>query len=357
MTNLQHITAQVQHNCTISDSRYAGLYSVCGLALRLRDQYKWEKGLDPWVEKEPSEVLDWIGRKEEAWEVLSDRPFNNLLVFGNTYDPFDTRALNRVLHRHGIYYGAGFGPRLKPTFFLSDIENETRINGFSVITLGQERARDLFAAPALTQNGSIIIRKKTAQAILWDQIAYVKKSGRQALQYALKHYGLDKNDQAALQPNLPKLTQEMMGTYLYHETGEISEKVFDREVWREIIGTYPQSPTELFARAIKDLLADTGEKGTLNYIVSNKKSAALGFYIAFQAGVSTVLFPEVVSAFNAFLEEENWDVIDEATVAGYEKACRLAVQITELFKKGKEKSDFEWAEKEIENKLIKPLGL
>jgi hypothetical protein len=357
MTNFQHITAQVQHNCTISDSRYAGLYSVCGLALRLRDLYKWEKGLDPWVEKEPTEVLDWIGRKEEAWEALSDRPFENLLVFGNTYDPFDTRALNRVLHRHGIYYGAGFGPRLKPTFFLSDIDKETRINGFPVTILGQERARDLFAVPALTQDSSVIIRKKTAQAIFWDQIVYVKKSGHRALQYALKQYGLDKNDQAALQSNLSELTQEMMGVYLYHEIGELSENVFDREVWREIIGTYPQSSVELFARAVKDLLADTGEKGTLKYIVSNKKSAALGFYIAFQDGVSKVLFPEVVSAFDAFLSKEIWDVIDDAAVAGYEKACRLAVQMTAFFKKGKEKSDFEWAEKEIANKLMKPLGL
>ena len=71
MTNFQHITAQVQHNCTISDSRYAGLYSVCGLALRLRDQYKWEKGLDPWVEKEPSEVLNW-NRKAES--ILPEPP-------------------------------------------------------------------------------------------------------------------------------------------------------------------------------------------------------------------------------------------------------------------------------------------
>ena len=357
MTNFQHITAQVQHNCTISDSRYAGLYSVCGLALRLRDLYKWEKGLDPWVEKEATEVLDWIGRMEETWEDLIDKPFENLLVFGKTYDPFDTRALNRVLHRHGIHYGAGFGPRLKPTFFLSDIEKEIRINGFPVIILGQERARDLFAVPALTQNSSIIIRKKTAQSIFWDQIVYVKKSGRRALEYALKQFGLDINHAPVLQSNLSELTQEMMGIYLYHEIGELSENVFDREVWREIIGTYPQSPVELFARAVKDLLADTGGKGTFKYIIPNQKSAALGFYVAFQDGVSKVLFPEVVSAFDAFLSKENWDVIDDAVIAGYEKACRLATQMTALFNKGKGKSDFEWAEKEIVNKLMKPLGL
>ena len=59
------ITDQVLENCTISDSRHAGLYSICGLALRLRDLYKWEKGLDPWVEKDSSEVLEWNGVIEE----------------------------------------------------------------------------------------------------------------------------------------------------------------------------------------------------------------------------------------------------------------------------------------------------
>ncbi len=357
MTHLRNIITQVQHNCTVSDSRYAGFYSICGLALRLRDLYKWEKGLDPWVEKEPFEVLAWIGCKEDAWEVLSEKPFEDLLVFGNTYDPFDTLALNRVLHRHGLYYGAGYGPRLKPTFFLSEIERETRINGFPVTILGQELARDLFAVPALTQSRTILIRRKTAQAIFWDQIVYVKKSGRRALQYALKQYGLDINDQAALQPNLPELIQEMMGIYLYHEMGELSENVFDRNVWQEIIAAYPQSAVALFARAVKDLLADTGVNGTLTYIVSKQKRASLGFYVAFQDGVSKALFPEIVSAFDTFITHQNWGVIDAAAAAGYEKARRMANRMIVLFQKGKEKKDTGWAEEAMVNKLIKPLGL
>ncbi len=34
---LDAIISQVLRNCSISDSQHAGLYSVCGLALRLRD--------------------------------------------------------------------------------------------------------------------------------------------------------------------------------------------------------------------------------------------------------------------------------------------------------------------------------
>ena len=65
MIRIENIIRQVLHNCAVSDSHYAGLYSICGLALRLRDLYKWENGLAPWVEKEAHEVLNWIGAKEE----------------------------------------------------------------------------------------------------------------------------------------------------------------------------------------------------------------------------------------------------------------------------------------------------
>jgi len=42
---------QTLYNCDVADAHHAGLHSVCGLALRLRELYKWEKGLDPLLEK------------------------------------------------------------------------------------------------------------------------------------------------------------------------------------------------------------------------------------------------------------------------------------------------------------------
>ena len=65
MIDIEDLTAQVLHNCNLSDSRHAGLYSICGLAMRLRDLYKWEKGLEPWIEKDSTEILTWIGDKVE----------------------------------------------------------------------------------------------------------------------------------------------------------------------------------------------------------------------------------------------------------------------------------------------------
>ena len=67
MIDVEDITRQVQNNCDTSDAQHAGLYSTCGLALRLRDLYKWENRLNPWEEKDTSQILDWIGDKEQTW--------------------------------------------------------------------------------------------------------------------------------------------------------------------------------------------------------------------------------------------------------------------------------------------------
>ena len=113
MLELDAIISQVLRNCSISDSRHAGLYSVCGLALRLRDPYKWERGLDPWVEEASSKILEWIGEKEEKWEKLSEDDFGEIEFLGTEYDPFDAKGINALLEPHGLFYGAGnFGDAL-----------------------------------------------------------------------------------------------------------------------------------------------------------------------------------------------------------------------------------------------------
>ncbi len=97
MIAIEAITAQVLENCDIADSQHGGLFSVCGLAMRLRDLYKWEKGLDPWIEKGSAEILDWIGDKGQQWDELTEKDFKNLTILGHKYDPFDTGGINDLL--------------------------------------------------------------------------------------------------------------------------------------------------------------------------------------------------------------------------------------------------------------------
>jgi hypothetical protein len=100
---LKSFTRQVLQNCDISDAKNAGFYSICGLALRLRDLYKWEKQLPPWEERDSSEILDWIDAKETRWEAFAEKDFKELSLFGQSFDPFDFDGVNAVLEPHKIY--------------------------------------------------------------------------------------------------------------------------------------------------------------------------------------------------------------------------------------------------------------
>ncbi|MBW2192935.1 MAG: hypothetical protein JRF27_04000, partial [Deltaproteobacteria bacterium] len=257
MLEREALAGQVIQNCHISDSQYAGVYSICGLALRLRDLFKWENGLDQWIEKDSSEVLEWIGDKEEAWDTLTERDLNKIEINGSKYDPFDTRGINAALANDGLFYGAGYALSLKPTFVFADIESKKEIDGYTVYILGRELARDLFTVPALTQDDYVVIRKEPARFHLWDQMFYVKKSGRRALQFALENYGLTEQHPGTLHRHLARVSAAETETYIYHELGEIQDTVFNRDIWREIIAAFPRTPVELLSRAVKDLLADT----------------------------------------------------------------------------------------------------
>lgn len=357
MFDLDAIVAQVQQNCSISDSRYAGLYSVCGLALRLRDLYKWEKGLDPWVEKESNEILEWIEDKEEQWGKLVDRDCTGIMILDRTYDPFDTRGINRVLNPHGYFYGAGYVYSLKPSFFLAILENNQEVDGYTVYTLGRELARDLLTMPALSQDNCVVLRMESAKLFLWEQIFFTGKSGQKALKFGMENYGLKTQDSKTLHRNLARISAAEMETYMYHELGELRDTDFEPTIWREIVATFPHTPIEVLARTVKDLLADTNKYGRLRYIAANRKTSSLAFYVAFLDGLRRKMYPELPEAFEEFTRTRRWQVINEAIFTGYNTARDYSAAISSIYRTGKAKNDMKWVEQEIDKRLLVPLGI
>ncbi len=354
MLNIKEIVNQVTENCNVSDARHSGLFSICGLALRLRDLYKWENELNPWVEKDSSQILDWIDEKEQLWERIAENDLVNLTISGTTYDPFETEEINEKLIPDGLFYGAGFAQGMKPTFFLAKIDEKRKVDGKTVYILGKELARDLLTLPAMHQDGAIIMRKKTALVFFWDQMMFVNRSGRFALEFALDKCGIGQSDTEALKKGLDAIFPHQELIYIHHEVGEMTGEVFDRQIWREIVAEYQQTPGELLARAVKDLLADTGETGTLRFIVRHQKTASLGLYVAFLEGLSKALFPELRSAFYRFVETGDWEVIEKAVDKGYETARGHAEQMMEIYREGKKNGDLELARKKMEMRLIRP---
>jgi len=357
MSVSDHIVAQVRRNCTLSDARHAGGYSVCGLALRLRDLYKWENRLHPWVEEDPGEVLEWIGKKEEEWEILEKKEFQNISLEGHHYDPFDSDDISEILMHRGLYYGAGYARSLKPTFYLAVLEKTIEVDGHTVRILGRELARDLATLPALSQNGQIIIRKDAGKYYFWDQLFFIGKSGKQLLEFALESHGVNAGDTKMLQKNLSRIFETEIDTYIYHELGEIQDTVFNRDQWREIIADFVGTPIELLTRAVKDLLADTSEHGLLRHVITEGKAASLAFYAAFIDGLVKEMFPEIRPAFVEFTKFRNWEAISRAVRVGRRRARRYAETLSRIYETGKTKNDLKWAEAEIKKRLLVPLGV
>ena len=355
MIDPQTISRQVLKNCDISDARHAGLYSICGLALRLRDLYKWDTGTPAWEEKDSAEVLDWIGRREAHWESLEGEDYRRISLGGRDYSPFDTRRINAVLLPHRLCYGAGYGHSLKPTFFLATVEASCDIAGTPVTILGRELARDLMTLPALSQDGRVLLRKEAARLYLWDWMLYVKKSGRRVLESALNACGIFDLRPIKLRDHLEDILKIHQETFIYHELGEIHDRVFDRTLWRKLVAAFPGTAVELLARSVKDLLADTSPQGPLAHMIAEKNNASAGLYAAFHEGLSLEIFPEVRTAYDAFSASGDWAHIAAAVSAGRSRACAYAAEIIAIFQEGIRKNDLQWAAETIENRLVEPL--
>ena len=347
----QELIKTVLYNCDVSDACHAGAYSICGLALRLRDLYKWENGLEPWIEKDSAQILDWIDAREKKWETLADAPFEKLPLNGIRHDPFEVSRINRILIPRDMFYGALYAQSLKPMFFMAAIEENLTVEELPVYLLGEEYARDLMTVPALNLDGNIIVRKSSACLHLWDQIVYIKKSGRPALEFALSHLGLRDFCPVAIQENLPQLLSAQMDTYIYHEVGEMRQTVFDRDQWRRIIATYPQTTVELLARASKDLLADTHMSGPLRRMIQTRNKVGLALYAAFSDGLLRELFPEIRSAFAEFAQHQNWELIETAVDHGQSNGRWWAERLMQFHAEGLKRDDPDWARDRIEKQF------
>jgi hypothetical protein len=107
---------------------------------------------------------------------------------------------------------------------------------------------------------------------------------------------------------------------------------------------------------VKDLLADTGEKGPLHHIVNHRDAAALGLFVAFFDGLGKEFFPELRVAFQLFTGSGDWQLIAEAAAAGNRTARQNAETILAVHREGQRRQDPQWAAREIETCLLGGIG-
>jgi len=356
--NLLHKT--VRNNCDISDARDNGIYSICTLVLKLRNLYKWEHGFEPWQEPASPVLLDWIAEKEEYWETILDRPFSPIPVNGKKIDPFTLPEINKYLAAGNHAYGAGYGRSMKAVFFIAEILDTRTVEGCRTLILGKEKARELSSPFAMLQDNVIYIRKEPLRFFFWDQIQEMNAYCRISLHQALASYGLVKDGRTCNRDKLIDLFDPMVDNeleiFIYHEVGENQDNLIDSGVLQRIISAFPASPLELVSRAVKDVLADTHEKGLLGHIIARRKKSSLGFYVSFLDGMRKHLCREINEAIKQFWNDSDWDLVEKARMECRRKNEAIGVLLRELSGKlDKEPAERlqPWAEKNI---LI-PLGL
>lgn len=329
---IDQLAVQVEHNCQLASAAGSGLFSLCGLLLRLRNLYKWEKGLAPWQEEESGRMLDWVAERETRWAEMADQEYQPLRIDGRSLDPFDTEAVNRLLVGTGYVYGAGLAGGLVPVFFLAESLAVGQEMGLTVYWLGRELCHDIYLLPGLRQDGSIYLRHDPMPFLLWDRVADPTSSLAAFCDLGLRGYGLDRQElladpsRAALEP---VLAGEMNGV-LWHEIGEAIDGALAAAMLGEVVRRHPATELEHFVRGVKDLLADTGPQGRLARIIQAGHQGMLGMYPVWLGGFPRLLFPEIDPAVRSFAASGDWQVVDQAREAGWARAQEAVRRLTEL---------------------------
>lgn len=361
MLNIEDIIAQVRHNCEISDAKSWGTYSICGLLLRLRDQYRWERGFKPWIEINHSEILDWVSEKEKSWELFAEEPFQNIKIYDDYYLPFNLDSINIAIKSKGLLYGAGFIGGLRPSFFLGYLKEKWREEDFNIFLLDKEVARDIGAAPSLSQGKDIILRKEPLRYSLWDKFREVKSrkstthTEETALSLGFKAYGMDSRRinmiPEEIEADMERIISEELECYFHHELGETYVGSLLGEEWKELLCLLPQTRFEHLIRGIKDIMADTIERGMLWHIIKHRKIGSLGFYVSQLGGTRREIFTDIYDAYKGFIKTGDISLIDNARKAGYEKVKDYSLRLLEIYKK-KEEMGIGWVRQRIEEMFV-----
>lgn len=325
--DLNSLYSQVKANCNISDAKFWGNYSICGLLMRLRELYRKENGIMPWENIAQPDILAWIADRENLWNEIAGHDFLNISINDSTFSPFDTQKINCLLENSGIIYGAGLGINMKPSFFVGELHAKKVVNGLHVYVTGNEFARDLSAYPAMLQETTIFVRRDALSILLWDKFEEMKhRKNAGPLAYAFTRYDITSEDHASedLYRKIREVSEKETETFIYHELGEAFEGLRLGEGWRQMLSEIENRRVEFFLRGIKDVLSDTSEKGMLQHIIKSDKKGSFGFYISLLGGSRKLIFPDIVKAFEEFTQTGDWGLIEGARKGGYLKAQDLA---------------------------------
>lgn len=265
---------------------------MCTYLLQMRELFRWERAMPLATQPPREDVSRWLTEREAMWNELENDSYGTLPLGARHYDAFDAQGLNRELAARGMVYGAGYGHFQRPHFFLAELERDEMREGIRVLVAGREFARDLAAAPAALQDGTIYVRRDALRRWLWEKVEFWQtRKGDGALQRALAAWDLESGGDAALEHMVEAETETM----ILHELGEARATEILGSAWEEMLGAALDRRAELLARAVRDHLADC--LSTLPSLLERDARASIHFYFSQMDGMRRELFPVLAAAY------------------------------------------------------------
>lgn len=330
----------------MSDARFWGFYSICGLLMRLRELYRFESGMGPGEKMEQPLVSEWIGRREALWEEMQGMELFPLTINGKEFDSFNSAGINELLIPEGILYGAGYGIYMKPVFFLTELDGVEAADGCKIYLSGREHARDLSIHPAMLQGKTIFARKYVAEVLINEKFDEFRASKTRGLLWrAFSAYGLNRGSS---RKKVGEVAESELRSYIHHELGEAHESRRLGPLWGEMLLKAHDRRTSTYLRALKDMLADTTDRGMLKHIIENRKTGSIAFYISFMSGPLRPLARMIRDAYEAFVSDGRWEALESARKECYARARSMS---TALLEANESVEDARGLRKEIEKQI------
>ncbi len=328
----QHIVQTVQHNCHISDARYAGNYTLCVYLLKMREYYRWEKAHPFSAALTNDDVGSWLTEREQLWERIEQQAFEPISANGESFDPFESGDINAHLIEHDLIYSAGIGQKSKPHFFLGELLRTGRINGYTIYISAREYARDLTSPPAMSQGTDIFIRRESFRRMLWEKLETWRWNRPQnAMANAISCYDFD-ND---LETALDAMTDHELEAAILHEIGEIRAGEM-LPGWGEMINDLAVTKAEIMARAVRDHLADA--ISTLPVLFETQQQASMHFYFANLTSMRQLIFPTLLDAYRQWMDNGDIEILKRLIDTSALHWRQLAEQMLEMHRRYGENS-------------------
>ena len=331
MDDTTPLVQAVQRNCDIADARHAADHTLCIFLLKMREHFRWERGLPLTAVLPKEEVGDWLTRREALWEEAEGAELAPLPLPSGPCDPFEVEAANGDLLPRGLLYGAGLGRGGRPTFFLAELAREERREGLPVYVAGRELARDMAAPPAMLQGETITVRTDAIRREVWSKIEEWQWQHRDGpLDRAMTLF--DAAGDGGPEGLLDRVTAAQVEAATLHEVGEgLAGKLFG-ERWLEMQAALGCGRPELCLRAVRDLLADG--LSTLPRLAAAGAAAPIHLYFAHLRGLRRELAGDWVTAYEQFNTSGDPTPLAAVATAGAARWREAADGLLEAWRSG-----------------------